>query len=78
MRVVDRTRIGLRLATAGLFACIIGCDGGVTEGTSNLAPTTPPPGRSAEDQAKARTGAYAGGKAAATKPGAAPKTESAK
>ena len=55
----------------GLLVFMVGCDSGGTEGTSNVAPATPPPGRSGADQAKARTGAYPGGaaaKQAGTKP----------
>ena len=59
----------------GLLVFTVGCDGGGTESTSNVTPATPPPGRSAADQAAARAGAYPAGaaaKQAGTKPAETP------
>jgi hypothetical protein len=42
----------------GMLAFAYGCDGGGTTGESNVAPATPPPGRSGEDMKKAMEGSY--------------------
>jgi hypothetical protein len=76
MPILDRARIVLGLVVIGLPVFIVGCDGGATEGTSSVTPETPPPGRSAQDQASARAGAYPSNAAAAKR--AAPKPEAAK
>jgi hypothetical protein len=67
MRVFDRAKMGMGVGLLGLLVFMAGCGDGVTEGTSNVTPATPPPGRSAADQATARGGAYPAGGAATKK-----------
>ncbi len=57
-RVFHRTRTLMGLGLVGLVVFSVGCDSG-GGGVSNVAPETPPPGKSAADQAAARAGAYA-------------------
>ena len=68
LRAFLRARILMGLGVLGLLAFTVGCDGG-TEGVSNVTPLTPPPGKSAADQAAARKDAYPAGTAAAKKLG---------
>jgi len=55
-RVFHRTRILMGVGLVGLVVFSVGCDSGGGGGVSNVTPETPPPGRSAADQAAARAG----------------------
>jgi hypothetical protein len=67
-RVFHQMRILMGVGLFGLIVLVAGCDGGGADGTSSVAPATPPPGKSAADQAAARAAANtAPGKNAAKK-----------
>jgi hypothetical protein len=57
VRLVHRSRKLLALGLIGAVAFLSGCDSGGNPGESNVAPATPPPGKSGEDMKKAMEGA---------------------
>jgi len=66
VRVLERRQVLLSFGLLGILGFSGGCDSG-GGGESNVAPATPPPGQSGEDQAKARAGSMPAGKQAAKK-----------